>query len=167
MTFAAALAVTFSVAPSFAAEHKVLMLNYGTDGSMVFEPSYVKAEPGDTITFVPQNSSHYVQSYAVPEGVTPRKGKLDEAFTVTVEKEGVYLYYCPPHLMMAMIGVIQSASPSIWKRSGKGGEAAPQTGHEGRKAGRGSGTANAGAMTPSPCSTGWDARSLKSRSPGV
>ncbi len=111
MTFAAALAVTFSVAPSFAAEHKVLMLNYGTDGSMVFEPSYVKAEPGDTITFVPQNSSHYVQSYAVPEGVTPWKGKLDEAFTVTVEKEGVYLYYCPPHLMMAMIGVIQVGEP--------------------------------------------------------
>lgn len=111
MTFAAALAVTFSVAPSFAAEHKVLMLNYGTDGSMVFEPSYVKAEPGDTITFVPQNSSHYVQSYAVPEGVTPWKGKLDEAFTVTVEKEGVYLYYCPPYLMMAMIGVIQVGKP--------------------------------------------------------
>lgn len=111
MTFAAALAVTFSVAPSFAAEHKVLMLNYGTDGSMVFEPSYVKAEPGDTITFVPQNSSHYVQSYAVPEGVTPWKGKLDEAFTVTVEKEGVYLYYCPPHLMMTMIGVIQVGKP--------------------------------------------------------
>lgn len=111
MTFAAALAVTFSVAPSFAAEHKVLMLNYGTDGGMVFEPSYVKAEPGDTITFVPQNSSHYVQSYAVPEGVTPWKGKLDEAFTVTVEKEGVYLYYCPPHLMMAMIGVIQVGKP--------------------------------------------------------
>ncbi len=107
---ALALAVV-TVTPSLAAEHKVLMLNYGKDGGMVFEPSYVKAEPGDTVTFVPQNSSHYVQSYVVPEGVSPWKSKLDEPYTVTVDKEGVYLYYCPPHLMMAMIGVIQVGKP--------------------------------------------------------
>lgn len=111
MTLATALAVTLPVTPSVSAEHKILMLNYGKDGGMVFEPAYVKAEPGDTITFVPQNSSHYVQSYAVPEGVSPWKSKLDEAFTVTVDKEGVYLYYCPPHLMMAMIGIIQVGKP--------------------------------------------------------
>lgn len=107
---ALALAVV-TVTPSLAAEHKVLMLNYGKDGGMVFEPSYVKAEPGDTVTFVPQNSSHYVQSYVVPEEVSPWKSKLDEPYTVTVDKEGVYLYYCPPHLMMAMIGVIQVGKP--------------------------------------------------------
>ncbi|WP_454685868.1 pseudoazurin [Agrobacterium leguminum] len=111
MTFATALAVILPVTPSLSAEHKILMLNYGRDGGMVFEPAYVKAEPGDTITFVPQNSSHYVQSYAVPDGVSPWKSKLDEAFTVTVDKEGVYLYYCPPHLMMAMIGIIQVGKP--------------------------------------------------------
>ena len=111
MTLATALAVILPATPSLSAEHKILMLNYGKDGGMVFEPAYVKAEPGDTITFVPQNSSHYVQSYAVPEGVSPWKSKLDEAFTVTVEKEGVYLYYCPPHLMMAMIGIIQVGKP--------------------------------------------------------
>lgn len=111
MTLATALAVILPVTPSLSAEHKILMLNYGKDGGMVFEPAYVKAEPGDTITFVPQNSSHYVQSYAVPDGASPWKSKLDEAFTVTVEKEGVYLYYCPPHLMMAMIGIIQVGKP--------------------------------------------------------
>lgn len=111
MTLSSILAVTLPVTPSVAAEHKILMLNYGKEGGMVFEPSYVKAEPGDTIIFVPQNSSHHVQSYAVPEGVSPWKSKLDEAYTVTVEKEGVYLYYCPPHLMMAMIGVIQVGQP--------------------------------------------------------
>lgn len=111
MTLATALAVILPVTPSLSADHKILMLNYGKDGSMVFEPSYVNVEPGDTITFVPQNSSHYVQSYAVPEGVSPWKSKLDEAFTVTVEREGVYLYYCPPHLMMAMIGIIQVGKP--------------------------------------------------------
>lgn len=50
-----------------AADHTVKMLNFGKDGSMVFEPTYVKAEIGDTITFVPQNSSHNVQSFAIPE----------------------------------------------------------------------------------------------------
>jgi len=112
LTLATILAVTLPVATAVAAEHRVLMLNYGKEGGMVFEPSYLKAEPGDTITFVPENSSHYVQSYAVPEGVTPWKSKLDEAFSVTVDQEGVYLYYCPPHLMMAMIGVIQVGKPA-------------------------------------------------------
>jgi len=107
-----ALAATLTASPLLAADHTVKMLNYGTDGGMVFEPAYVKAEIGDTVTFVPENSSHYVQTYVTPEGATPWKSKLDEEFKVTVEKEGVYLYYCPPHLMMAMIGVIQVGKPS-------------------------------------------------------
>ena len=107
-----ALAATLFTTPLMAADHTVKMLNFGQDGGMVFEPAYVKAEIGDTITFVPQNSSHYVQSYVIPEGATPWKSKLDEEFKVTVEKEGVYLYYCPPHLMMAMIGVVQVGKPT-------------------------------------------------------
>ncbi|TCP88264.1 pseudoazurin [Rhizobium sp. PP-CC-2G-626] len=105
------LAASLFAAPALAAEHKVLMLNYGKDGGMVFEPGFVKAEPGDTITFVPENSSHSVQSYAVPEGAAPWKSKLDQPYTVTVDKEGVFLYYCPPHLMMSMIGVVQVGKP--------------------------------------------------------
>ena len=37
----------------FAAEHEVEMLNKGEAGTMVFEPAFVKAEPGDVIHFVP------------------------------------------------------------------------------------------------------------------
>ncbi len=107
-----ALTATLTASPLLAADHTVKMLNFGKDGGMVFEPAYVKAEIGDTITFVPQNSSHYVQTYVMPEGATPWKSKLDEEFKVTLEKEGVYLYYCPPHLMMAMIGVVQVGKPS-------------------------------------------------------
>lgn len=105
------LAASFFAAPVLAADHKVLMLNYGKDGGMVFEPGFVKAEPGDTITFVPENSSHSVQSYAAPDGAAPWKSKVDERYTVTVDKEGVFLYYCPPHLMMSMIGVVQVGKP--------------------------------------------------------
>lgn len=107
----AAIALSLISTATMAADHKVKMLNYGQDGGMVFEPGYVKAEPGDTITFVPENSSHYVQSFAVPDGVKSWKSKLDEEFTVNVDQEGVYLYYCPPHLMMSMIGVIQVGKP--------------------------------------------------------
>lgn len=109
---ALALAATLFASPLMAADHTVKMLNFGKDGSMVFEPAYVKAEIGDTITFVPQNSSHNVQSFAIPEGAAPWKSKLDEEYKVTVEKEGIYLYYCPPHLMMAMIGVVQVGAPA-------------------------------------------------------
>ncbi|MDQ1185208.1 pseudoazurin [Agrobacterium larrymoorei] len=112
MMAAAILAATAPLSPLMAAEHRILMLNYGKEGGMVFEPSFVKAELGDTISFVPENSGHSVQSYVVPEGETPWKSKLDEAFTVTVDHEGIYLYYCPPHLMMAMIGVIQVGAPT-------------------------------------------------------
>ncbi|GAB3117383.1 plastocyanin/azurin family copper-binding protein [Novispirillum itersonii] len=106
------IAGTTAAAPltATAAEHTIRMLNYGPDGSMVFDPPFLKTAVGDTVTFVPENSGHFVQSYATPDGVTPWKSAADQPFTVTLEKEGVYLYVCPPHLMMAMIGVIQTGA---------------------------------------------------------
>ncbi|MDO4681549.1 MAG: pseudoazurin [Lautropia sp.] len=101
-----ALATTASSA--FAAEHTVRMLNNGKDGGMVFEPAFLEVAVGDTVTFEPTNSGHQVRSLAIPDGVTPWKSPLDERFTVTIDKEGLYFYDCPPHLMMAMIGMIQA-----------------------------------------------------------
>lgn len=106
-TRAFAFALIFGLPSAMAADHQVKMLNYGKEGGMVFEPAVVKADIGDTVTFLPENSSHYVQSYVVPEGAAPWKSKLDEVWTVKLEKEGVYLYYCPPHLMMSMMGIVQ------------------------------------------------------------
>lgn len=88
------------------------MLNNGKDGSMVFEPAFLQVEVGDTVVFEPTNSGHYVRSLAVPEGVTPWKSELDQKFSVTIDKEGLYFYDCPPHLMMAMIGMIQAGEAS-------------------------------------------------------
>lgn len=107
-THALAFVLMFVLPSAMADDHQVKMLNYGEDGGMVFEPAVVKAKVGDTVTFVPTNSGHYVQSYVVPEGTTAWKSKLDETWTVKLEKEGVYLYYCPPHLMMSMIGIVQA-----------------------------------------------------------
>ncbi|WP_374628618.1 pseudoazurin [Pannonibacter indicus] len=106
----ALLALTLCLTPfsASAADHEVKMLNYGTEGSMVFEPSFLEVEVGDTVTFIPTNSGHNVRSYVAPEGVAAWNTPLDEKTTVTISQPGVYLYYCPPHLMMSMIGMIQA-----------------------------------------------------------
>jgi len=94
-----------------AADHQVLMLNQGKDGTMVFEPGYLKVAVGDTVKFIAKDKTHNAESLAVPTGATPFKGQTDEEIVVKVEKDGVYLYQCAPHVVMAMVGVIQAGSP--------------------------------------------------------
>lgn len=101
-----ALLGTLSIS-AMAAEHQIHMLNYGDQGGMVFEPGYLQVAPGDTVTFVPDNTGHSVKSQWLPEGVEPWQSTLNQPFSVTLDQEGVYLYFCPPHLMMNMTGVIQ------------------------------------------------------------
>ena len=91
-----------------AAEHEIKMLDIGSDkATMVFEPAVLKIAPGDTVTFIPTNKGHNVESKIVPEGAEAFKSELDEKYSVKLEKEGVYVYVCPPHSMMNMAGVIQ------------------------------------------------------------
>lgn len=92
---------------ALAAEHKVTMLTQGKDGSMVFEPAFVQAAQGDTVRFISTDPSHNSSSVVVPDGATAWKGKMGEELTVTLDREGVYVYQCDPHKVMAMTGVIQ------------------------------------------------------------
>ncbi|MCW5696640.1 MAG: pseudoazurin [Bauldia sp.] len=110
---AAGVAVTFLASTSVvsAAEHVVQMLNAGTDGIMVFEPGFVRASVGDTIRFVATNPGHFVQSVATPEGVPPWVGQFNTDFVVEVTLPGIYVYICPPHVAMGMLGVIQVDEP--------------------------------------------------------
>lgn len=32
---------------------------------------------------------------------------MDQTLSITPSKEGIYIYICPPHLMMNMVGIIQ------------------------------------------------------------
>src|SRR5690606_16385179 len=91
----------------------VKMLNKGAEGVMVFEPSFVKASPGDTIKFVPTDKGHNVESVAamLPEGAKPFSGKVNEQVTVQVEKPGVYGFICRPHYGMGMVGLIVVGDP--------------------------------------------------------
>jgi len=92
-----------------AADHQVQMLNKGEGGAMIFEPAYIRAEPGDTVTFVPTDKSHNVESIAeiLPEGVEKFKSKVNQEFTLTVTEPGLYGVKCTPHFAMGMVGLIQ------------------------------------------------------------
>lgn len=105
--FTAMLAAGLSATPAMAADHTVKMLNQGADGMMVFEPAFLKVAPGDTVTFVPTDVGHNSSSVFVPEGAEGWRGTYTDPLTVTLTAQGVYLFQCDPHAMMAMVGVIQ------------------------------------------------------------
>ena len=90
-------------------EHVVKMLNAGVDGTMVFEPAVIKVSVGDTIHFKATDLSHNSASMAgmIPSGAESWAGMLSQDISITLDKEGVYVYQCDPHVMMAMVGVIQ------------------------------------------------------------
>lgn len=108
---AAVFALCIAPLAGFAAEHEIKMLNQGEDGLMVFEPGFLKAEPGDTVTFVSVDPGHDSVSVAVPEGAEPWEGEISQSVTVELEEEGVYVYKCLPHLALGMVGVIQVGEP--------------------------------------------------------
>lgn len=92
---------------SLAANHVVEMLDMDEGASMVFKPAHLKVEPGDTVTFKPTHKTHFVRAMTAPPGAKKFLSKEDEEFTVTLDEPGLYFYVCPPHMMMAMIGLIQ------------------------------------------------------------
>lgn len=103
----AALAALAFATQAPAADHQVKMLNTGADGVMVFEPGFLKVNPGDTVTFVPADPAHNAVSHYVPTGAKSWSGAMNEAVTVKLEQEGVYIYKCDPHVPLGMVGVIQ------------------------------------------------------------
>ncbi len=91
----------------------VLMLNRGDEGTMVFEPAYVMAQPGDTIHFIATDRGHDVESIEgmLPDGVAAFKSDLSKDFDLLVEAEGIYGIKCSPHYMLGMVAVIQVGAP--------------------------------------------------------
>ena len=97
-----------------AAEHEILMLNKGEKGAMVFEPDFVQAEPGDTITFIVTDKGHNAESIKgmLPEGADGFKGKINEEVSITVTEDGLYGIKCAPHYGMGMVALIAVGDPS-------------------------------------------------------
>jgi pseudoazurin len=105
-----ALGAVLLAVPALAADYEVKMLNKGADNQpMVFEPAYLKIQPGDTVRFVPTDKGHDAETIPgmLPEGAKPFKGKLSQEISVTFEKSGVYGIRCTPHYGMGMVGLIE------------------------------------------------------------
>lgn len=111
---ALSLLITLSSLTAFSEEHTVKMLNAGKEGMMVFEPAVLSIKKGDTVKFIATDMSHNSSSVEgmIPDGAEPWIGELSQNIEVTLTKEGVYVYQCTPHNMMAMIGVIKVESSS-------------------------------------------------------
>jgi pseudoazurin len=110
----AAFAAMMITGAAYAADHQVQMLNKGTQGVMVFEPNFIEAAPGDTVTFVPTDKGHDASSIdgMLPEGAQPFKGEISKPITVTIDKEGVYGVKCVPHYGMGMVALIVAGKPA-------------------------------------------------------
>lgn len=100
--------------PAKGKEIVVQMKNAGAAGSMVFEPSFIKAAPGDTIRFKPTDPSHNAETMPtlLPAGATPMKGAMSKEVTMTVTKAGLYGVKCMPHYSMGMVALVQVGKPS-------------------------------------------------------
>lgn len=114
LKFLAAAGLALAASSVMAAEFTVQMKNVGADGTMVFEPAVVKAAVGDTVHFVPTDMGHNVETVAglVPDGAAGWKGAIGQKVSVTLDKEGVYVYQCTPHAIMAMVGVVVAGQPA-------------------------------------------------------
>ena len=92
-----------------AENYEVKMLNQGSEGYMVFEPAVLKINKGDTVTFKATDAAHNSASIKgmIPAGAKEWNGRLSQDISVTFNVEGVYGYQCTPHMMMAMVGIIE------------------------------------------------------------
>lgn len=102
----AALAIGVAMAgPAFAEMHEVQMLNRGEAGPMVFEPDFLRIEPGDKVKFIATDPAHNAESILemIPEGAETFKGKINEEIEVTFDVEGLYGIKCLPHYAMGMV----------------------------------------------------------------
>jgi pseudoazurin len=122
----AAFALLMSASMTPAAEVEVRMLNKGAEGLMVFEPSLIKIEPGDTVRFVASDKSHNAETIKgmLPEGATPFAGKMNEDVVVTFDNPGAYGIKCMPHYAMGMVALVVVGKPDNLDQA----KAVPQTG---------------------------------------
>jgi pseudoazurin len=109
----AACALTVVTSAAEAETFEIQMLNKGKSSAMVFEPAFVAAQVGDTVTFLPIDKGHNAESIEgmLPAGVEAFASKINEEFSVTLTEEGVYGVKCKPHYLMGMVAVIQAGSP--------------------------------------------------------
>ncbi len=100
---------------ALAAEHEIKIKNTNGKGKfMVFEPDFLKVEPGDTVKFVLVDKNHNAEAIneVWPEGVEPLKGEMNQNAEFVAEKPGIYGIKCHPHYTMGMVALIIAGEPT-------------------------------------------------------
>ena len=100
--------IIFFTSPILANTFSIDMLNVRSDGqSMVYSEDVLKVEVGDTVVWKPKDKGHNVEFIIGPDAIElQKKSRINQEFTYTFEKSGVYFYQCTPHKSMGMIAVI-------------------------------------------------------------
>jgi pseudoazurin len=108
-----AVAAMVLASTAFGETFEVKMLNKGAEGAMVFEPAFVRAAVGDTVTFVSPDKGHNAESIKgmLPDGIEPFKSEMSKEFTLNLTSEGLYGIKCTPHYAMGMVALIQVGAP--------------------------------------------------------
>lgn len=83
----------------------------GDESLFVFEPAYIKIQPGQTVGFKLVDSGHNTVSELTPNNSTGWEINYTDG-EVKLQEEGVYLYYCTPHKTFGMYGIIQVGDSS-------------------------------------------------------
>ena len=73
-----------------------------------FDPLVLFVKPGDTVKFTRMSPIHDSVSMEglIPEGADSWQFAIGENGTLTLDKEGVYIYKCTPHYAVGMVGAI-------------------------------------------------------------
>jgi len=72
-----------------------------------FEPAVAFIKPGDSVKFTNMAGHDTVAIEGmIPEGAKPWKSTMGEEISVTLDKEGAYVYKCTPHVGTGMLGAI-------------------------------------------------------------
>ena len=111
----AALKMAMAASAALAAEHEIKIKNTNGKGKfMVFEPDFLKVEPGDTVKFVVVDKNHNAEAITEvwPEGVEPLKGQMNQDAEFVAEKPGIYGIRCHPHYTMGMVALIVAGDPA-------------------------------------------------------
>lgn len=111
----AVLVLALASSLAAAAEHEIKIKNTNGKGKfMVFEPDFLKVEPGDIVKFVLVDKNHNAESITEvwPEGVEPFKGEMNEDAEFVPAKPGIYGVKCHPHYTMGMVAIIVAGEPA-------------------------------------------------------
>lgn len=104
-----ALLLSALASPLLAETHEVRMYSRSEAGPMVYEPSFLRIEPGDSVRFLPTQPGHNAATIdgMLPDGAEPFRSQINADVTVTLTIPGFYGIKCSPHYAMGMVMVIE------------------------------------------------------------